>query len=160
MFAFVIIFIFFGLDKSNAALNCTCGQPGVSSSRIVNGVETGKNEFPWIAAVRIKTSPLATIPNLPYCSGSLVSDRFVLTAAHCLAKLRNEDSWRRSELVFGMHWARSDPPEVQLRNIKRAVMKVQYQDTNKDYDVALLELDVPVEINKVIYPICLPYNLK
>ncbi|XP_043234308.1 transmembrane protease serine 12-like isoform X2 [Amphibalanus amphitrite] len=155
-----IYLLFTTIINLGEGLNCTCGRPGTANSRIVNGLETSRNEFPWIVAIRKRTSPMATIPNLPYCAGSLVSDSFVATAAHCLANLRSPTQWEMSEVVLGMHYARSSPPEVQVRGIKRAVMKVQYRNENKDSDIALIELDRPVNISAVIYPICLPYDLK
>lgn len=54
--------------------NCRCGQKG--SNRIVGGVETGVNEWPWQAALMYGNSQ--------FCGGSLINDRYVLTAAHCI----------------------------------------------------------------------------
>lgn len=53
--------------------NCRCGQKG--SNRIVGGVQTGVNEWPWQAALMLRDSQ--------FCGGSLINDRYVLTAAHC-----------------------------------------------------------------------------
>lgn len=45
-------------------------------SRIVGGQTTGVNEFPWMARL--------SYLNKFYCGGTLINDRYVLTAAHCV----------------------------------------------------------------------------
>lgn len=156
----LLLFSTYCTANTSALLNCTCGRPHSSSSRIVNGVETSKHEFPWIVAIRRKVHALSEIPYVPFCAGSLISDRFVITAAHCLAKLKNPGDWGLVELVFGLHWVRRSPPEVEVRDIKRAVMKVQYVDEIKDHDVALIEMDTPIKVSDDLYPICLPYGIE
>lgn len=147
------------LVKSSALLNCTCGKPGISSSRIVNGIEAYRNEFPWIVAFRMKKKSPSQVPRTPFCAGSLISDRFVLTAAHCLAKMKNQQQWSKVELVLGLLLVRSTPPEMQVRDIAKAVMTMQYKKEQKDYDVAIIEMDRPAKITDTIYPICLPYDI-
>lgn len=47
-----------------------------SERRIINGAETRPGEFPWAAAIGLD--------GMFFCGGTVVSNLFVLTAAHCL----------------------------------------------------------------------------
>ena len=57
-------------------LGCQCGQR-IRKSKIVGGHETEVNEFPWQVAL------YTTYPRRPRCGGSLISNLWILSAAHC-----------------------------------------------------------------------------
>lgn len=52
-----------------------CGQV-FKHKRIVGGVETVINGYPWMTALMYN--------NRFYCGGSLINNKYVLTAAHCV----------------------------------------------------------------------------
>lgn len=54
-----------------------CGLP-TGIERIIGGEDAKRSEFPWMTAL------VAAGTRKPYCGGSLINDRFILTAAHCL----------------------------------------------------------------------------
>lgn len=56
-------------------------QPDLKNSRIINGYTTKANSYPWMASIGYNS------PNVNYshiCGGSLISEQFILTAAHCV----------------------------------------------------------------------------
>ena len=71
--------------------NCTCGETQ-RATRIVGGEETEVSEYPWQAGLVSKGSSSV------WCGGSLVSSKWVLTAAHCMVyKGAGEIQVRRRE---------------------------------------------------------------
>ena len=51
--------------------------------RIIGGQDAEQHEFPWAA--------LLTINGRERCGGNLLNDRYVLTSAHCLVHVREDD---------------------------------------------------------------------
>ena len=67
---------------------CKCGisSPG-ATNRIIDGVPASTGEVPWQAGLYNDT-----YKDKPFCGGVLVSDWFVLTAAHCLDNQENSNN--------------------------------------------------------------------
>lgn len=63
----------------------------VIASGIYDGNDATRHQFPYLVYV---SSPQF------YCAGTLISDRHVLTAAHCLMSLRGN---QKAKIILGMH---------------------------------------------------------
>ena len=123
---------------------CRCGERN-DESRIVGGTTTGVSEYPWMARL--------SYFNRFYCGGTLINDRYVLTAAHCVKGFM----WFMIKVTFGEHDRCNDKERPETRFVLRAFTQ-KFSFSNFDNDIALLRLNDRVPITSFIRPICLPRN--
>ncbi|KAJ8705446.1 hypothetical protein PYW08_012492 [Mythimna loreyi] len=87
-----------------------------------------------------------------HCGGSLISEKFILTAGHCISDPKRGPV---RFVVLGI-LKRSDPEDLwQVYNVKRIVPHPEYRPPSKYHDIALLETDKLVTYNKAVFPACL-----
>ncbi|CAL4132745.1 unnamed protein product, partial [Meganyctiphanes norvegica] len=125
---------------------CNCGIPN-KSRRIVNGVTTEVHEFPWQVAIVSKYS------NRPYCGGSIISQSWILTAAHCAEVTNLSD-----KIVVGEHnWAlTSDTAAMERLTIHRIHVHPEYNPMKLNNDIALIELSSPLTFSREVSAVCAP----
>ncbi|KAK0091685.1 hypothetical protein PV326_002856, partial [Microctonus aethiopoides] len=128
----------------NRCYNCSCGVRN-EESRIVGGQTTGVNEFPWV----VRLSYL----NKFYCGGTLINDRYVLTAAHCVKGFM----WFMIKVTFGEHDRCDEKCKPETRYVVRTLTG-DFSFLNFDNDIALLKLNERVPMTEIIKPVCLPIN--
>ncbi|KAL7731622.1 hypothetical protein ACLKA6_007975 [Drosophila palustris] len=127
--------------RVNRCASCTCGVP--NANRIVGGTQVRSNKYPWIAQM-IRSSFL-------FCGGTLINDRYVLTAAHCV-----HDMDMSSVSVRLLQLDRSSQHLGITRAVAFAHAHAGYDPVRLVNDIALLRLDQPVPLVKSMRPVCLP----
>lgn len=114
--------------------------------RIVGGFDALPAAFPWTAAIRIRHD------HTHHCGASVLSNKFILTAAHCFD---DEPNLEYYEVVVGDWDSTEKDGNEQTRNLSRIVKYPAYKDLFAD-DIALVELDEDIRFGKYVQPICLP----
>ncbi|KAL9702322.1 hypothetical protein quinque_005840 [Culex quinquefasciatus] len=130
--------------------SCSCGRK--KQTRIVNGVQTAVNEFPMMAAmIDVKTKSVV-------CGATIISERFALTAAHCLLN-RNVDD---TVLLVGDHnlTTGADTSYAQAYVLAQFIGHPGFTMNPVANDIALLRTLQPIQFNAGVGPVCLPWKFR
>ncbi|NWZ17057.1 ACRO protein, partial [Agelaius phoeniceus] len=117
--------------------------------RIMAGTGALPGAWPWIVSIQDPRKDGSGHT----CGGSLISPQWVLTAAHCFLQARNVTKWR---VLIGATQLSHLGPEAQVRHVKRLLAHQEYTADSQQNDIALLELDQPVECSDYVQLACVP----
>ncbi|XP_049598769.1 coagulation factor IX [Syngnathus scovelli] len=126
-----------------------------TDQRIVGGDEAKAGDFPWQAALISHSDRLMDAKAKPFCGGSLLSELWVITAAHCVIEARMR------EITFFVRLGEhdTDKPEGTERDHEVAEEHVhrlyKFEKSQYNHDLALLKLAVAVEFSAQRRPVCL-----
>lgn len=118
--------------------NCSTPVTKVIESRIVGGKAASPPDWPFIVAMfSTENGPP------PFCGGSLISEQWVLTAAHCVYHMFSENS-------LDVRRAKPDgTPAGERAHVTKVLIHPDYvhmPDHSEVNDVALLKLDRPIGV--------------
>ncbi|CAH1637696.1 unnamed protein product [Spodoptera littoralis] len=138
-----------------------CGN--IESDRIWGGNRTRLYEMPWMVLLSYDS---ARGPKLS-CGGSLINERYVLTAAHCVSFLGNR--LRLDGVILGEYDVKQDPdcemsdgkkycaPNIRNVSIASVIAHPGYTPQSLVDDIALIRLAEPADFSlDSMKPVCLP----
>lgn len=124
---------------------------------IVGGDEVEDDQFwPWSVAI-YELDPLNGHKTF-ICSGSLISHKFILTAAHCIHQSRF-DLLGADEVYLKIASVRLDDNNANFYHVQSVHVHPEYSVDRKANDIALLELMAGQRLPERARPICLPSHV-
>ncbi|KAM4743106.1 mannan-binding lectin serine protease 1 isoform 2-T2 [Anableps anableps] len=140
-----------------------CGLPSRSLppqvKRIVGGRSAEPGLFPW--QVLLSVEDLSRVPEDSWFgSGALLSESWILTAAHVLRSQRRDASVvpvvsDHVKVFLGLHSIR-DKQMSTGRSVDQIILHPDFQPNNYNNDIALLRLSEQAKFNPLVRPVCLP----
>ncbi|XP_066893219.1 prothrombin isoform X1 [Kogia breviceps] len=122
--------------------------------RIVEGRDAEIGLAPWQVMLFRKS------PQEMLCGASLVSDRWILTAAHCLLYPPWDKNFTVNDLLvrIGKHSRTSYERGIEKISLLEEIhIHPRYNwRENLDRDIALLKLKKPISFTTYVHPVCLP----
>ncbi|TRY68083.1 hypothetical protein DNTS_034802, partial [Danionella cerebrum] len=127
------------------AVKCIeCGSSlAVRSSRIVGGNVSRLGQIPWQVSLHYQNQHL--------CGGAVISERWILTAAHCVYGFDQPVLWSVYAGVVNQPLSGSGSLSVE-----KIIYHANYRPKSLSYDIALMKLSLPLSFNDKVLPICLP----
>ncbi|KAJ8682239.1 hypothetical protein QAD02_018031 [Eretmocerus hayati] len=126
---------------------CYCGL--ANKQKIVGGQETEVNEYPWVALLLYR--------NRFYCGASVINNKYLLTAAHCV------DGFQKQHITVRiMEHDRNVHNETVTQDfkVKEIYKHTSYSTTNYNNDIALMKIDGEFEFDHIMKPVCLAEKTK
>ncbi|KYM77351.1 Venom serine protease 34, partial [Atta colombica] len=137
------------IDETDDNDFCRCGWK--KPTKIVGGMETGVNEYPMMAGL------VDSLQAEVFCGATIISERHVLTAAHCL---ENVDPSTVGVLV-GDHdlTTGADTNASRLYTVSRFYVHPLYNtEAPAQNDIAVVMVNSVISFSEEVGPACLPFE--
>ncbi|XP_077287856.1 trypsin-1-like [Arctopsyche grandis] len=133
-----------------------CGRRQIDHTELIlRGQNTRPGDWPWHVALygrnRNVTNPLSY-----RCGGSIVSDKAILTAAHCVTTSEGDKLPRNALLAMaGKYNLNKRDKSVQELRLSSVILPDGFDRNNLRNDIAILRLRTRIIFNQYVQPICL-----
>ncbi|XP_044258985.1 serine protease snake-like isoform X2 [Tribolium madens] len=122
-----------------------CGHKIVK--RIIGGEVATRKEFPHMALLGFEEAS-GNVTSI--CGGTIISDRFILTAAQCFS----QNGITRINVKIGVTNVNETDHKQEL-NVLQTIAHTNYDSFSFYNDIALVKLEKPIELNSYARPACL-----
>ncbi|XP_072823820.1 chymotrypsinogen B [Vicugna pacos] len=142
-----MVFLWFLSCFTLVGASFSCGVPTIQPvlsglSRIVNGEDAVPGSWPWQVSLQDSTG-------FHFCGGSLISEDWVVTAAHCGVTTSDV-------VVAGEFDQGSDAEDIQVLTIAKVFKNPNFSLLTVLNDITLLKLTTPARFSQTVSAVCLP----
>lgn len=131
----------------------------LSHNKIVGDSQVAqRGEFPWMAAIGVVDFDVDAYRITFACGGTIISDYFVMTAAHCLSYKRLPNIVRLGKLNLNDNIG--DDVTAQNYYIKEIFEHPNYSPITNKNDIGLIQLSSRIEFTPNIRPACLNFDVR
>ncbi|XP_054160489.1 venom peptide isomerase heavy chain-like [Oppia nitens] len=124
--------------------------------RIVGGVDAEPFEFPWQVSIQIYIPKKKKIEH--FCGGAVISDQWILTAAHCLDVLKGKEK----HLIIKMGSNIMKDPNTPNYSVQKFTLHEEWNRKTQANDIAVIRVNEKItfktndnhqyEVNSVCMP--------
>lgn len=134
-----------------------CGRRAPSRARIIGGTTTKPGEYPWMVSIHLQDR--ITKRFVHFCGGSILNERYIVTAAHCI---KQHSVPSRYLIYTGLYEISKKSIEpAKMYEISELVVHKDYNYSDYKNDIALLRTKEPIKIEGTsgyVNGICLPHS--
>ncbi|XP_026826871.1 transmembrane protease serine 9 [Ooceraea biroi] len=116
--------------------------------RITDGQDAEPGEFPHQVSIRWGVPPIFKYNHV--CGGSILNERYVLTAAHCILRIG------KLKVVAGKHYLTREESTQQEVDVEKAIVHENFKGGIAPFDIAVLKLKTPLVLNERVSAVKLP----
>lgn len=140
---FAILTVFIGFSQS---FRLGSGEENINEDRIVGGKTARPGQFPYQASLRTLRKVNGALGWFTYrCGGSIISRRWILTAAHCTQDFFSNPS--RVAVAVSAHHIQDDG---QIYLLDRIVNHPEFAESIRRADVSLLRTADNINFNDAV----------
>jgi len=127
------------------------------SARVYAGESASRGAWPWMAMIVKKRYSFVNGEWIQqwshHCGGSIISERTILSAAHCFDDMSDLKNYR---IFLGKWEARLGLGNEQEFEIGEVIKHAEFTTHTFKNDIALIRLRAPIRFSEEVRPVCLP----
>lgn len=124
----------------------------IPQTRIMGGDSADEKNWPWQAGIRLRNGFKL------FCGGTIISSKFVLSAAHCFEKVRHNQIFVTAGHIAKRYQGSSREPGFQQLAVDRIISHEAYDPNIIYVDIAMLKIKGHWQWSEYVQPACLPEN--